>query len=118
MEGGRVTSDHAEINDTFKGYYSQLYTSEFSNNTILMHNFLSQINIPMLSPKGKMRLDKPITKEEIDAAISSLQSGKYPGPDLSSLLSSQLSTVLSDSFKQSKLPYCKERQRSDGVFCI
>ena len=76
-----------------------------------MDNFLNQLNFPTLSPDGKMRLDEPITKEEIDAAISSLQSGKSPGPDgfpaeffktFSSLLSSQLSAVLSGSFKQGK----------------
>ena len=113
MEDGNVTSDHARINDTFRNYYSQLYTSEFSNNTKLMDNFLSQLNIPTLSPDSKMRLDAPITKEEIDVVISSLQSGKSPGSDgfhmeffkaFSSLLSPQLSTVLSDSFKQGKLP--------------
>lgn len=101
MEDGKATSDHAEINDTFRSYYSQLYTSEFSNNIILMDNFLNQLNIPRLSPDSKIRLDEPITKEEIDAAISSLQSGKSPGPDgfpaeffktFSSLLSPQLSS--------------------------
>ena len=67
MGDGRVTSDHAEINDTFRSYYSQRYTSEFSNNNILMGNFQNQLNIPTLAPNGKMRLDEPITKEEIDA---------------------------------------------------
>uniref|UniRef100_A0A3Q3ILF6 Reverse transcriptase domain-containing protein n=1 Tax=Monopterus albus TaxID=43700 RepID=A0A3Q3ILF6_MONAL len=60
-----------------------------------------------------MRLDEPITKEELEAAISALQSGKSPGPDgfpaeffktFSSLLAPQLSTVLADSVKQGRLP--------------
>lgn len=58
MEDGMVTSDHAKINNTFSSYYSQLYTSEFSN-TILMDTFLNQLNIPTLSPDSKMRLDEP-----------------------------------------------------------
>lgn len=50
LEDGNVTSDHAKINETFRNYYSQLYTSEFPNNTTLMDNFLNQFNIPTLSP--------------------------------------------------------------------
>lgn len=74
---------------------------------------MNQLIIPTLSPDSKLRLDAPITKEEIDVAISSPQSGNSLEPDgfpveffkaFSSLLSPQLSTVLSDSFKQGKLP--------------
>ena len=41
MEDSKTTSDHAKINDTFRSYHSQLYTSEFSNNAILMDHFLN-----------------------------------------------------------------------------
>ncbi len=112
MEDGTTTSDHVKINNTFKNYYSKLYTSEFSN-TSSMDNFLNGLNIPTLSTDNKMKLEEPITKEEIAAAILCLQSGKSPGPDgfpaeffkaFSPLLTSHLSAVLSDSFKQGNLP--------------
>ncbi len=112
MEDGTTTSDHVKINNTFRNYYSKLYTSEFSN-TISMDNFLNSLNIPTLSTDNKMKLEEPITKEEIAAAILCLQSGKSPGPDgfpaqffkaFSPLLSSHLSAVLSDSFEQGNLP--------------
>lgn len=78
-----------------------------------MYNFLDNLKISELSPDDRERLDRPITKEEIELAVSSLQSGKSPGPDgfpteffrsFSSLLVPHLSLVLSDSFKQNKLP--------------
>lgn len=46
-----------------------------------MYNFLDNLKISELSPDDGERLDRPITKEEIELAVSSLQSGKSPGPD-------------------------------------
>lgn len=113
MENGIITSDYSEINATFKNYYSQLYTSEYPNDSTSADDFLNSLNIPLISSENKLKLDEPISKEEIAAAISSLQSGKSPGPDgfsaeffksFSILLAPQLSLVLSDSLKQGKLP--------------
>lgn len=113
MDNGNTTSDHSKINDTFRNFYSRLYTSDFPEDNNLMENFLNRLNIPKLPPDKKNKLEEPISKEEILLAISSLQSGKSPGPDgfpaeffktFSSLLSPKLCSVLSDSFKQGNLP--------------
>ena len=80
-EDGTVTSDYSRINDTFRNFYSQLYTSESLNDNTLVDNFLNSLDMPKVSSDNKTRLDQPITQEEIAAAISSLQSGKSPGPD-------------------------------------
>lgn len=45
-----------------------------------MENFLENLDIPILSPDDKKRLDKPIL-QPIVQAISFLQSEKSPGPD-------------------------------------
>lgn len=112
MGDGTITSDHVKINDAFRTYYSKLYTSEFANSQS-MNDFLNVPNIPMLSTDTKMKLEEPITKAEVAAAILCLQSGKSPGLDgfpaeffkaFSPLLSSHLSVVLSNSFKQGNLP--------------
>ena len=112
-EDGSISSDNTEINNTFRNFYSRLYFSEFHNDNNLMEDYLNQLNIPMLSSDNKTRLDAPLSQFEIAAAISSLQSGKSPGPDgfpveffklFSCLLSHQLSLVLLDSLKQGKLP--------------
>lgn len=78
-----------------------------------MQDFLNNLNVPQLSSDNQNNLEKPITKEEIVLAISSLNSGRSPGPDgfpaefyksFAPLLSSQLCTVRSDSFKLGRLP--------------
>lgn len=113
MDDGNITSDPSKINDTFRNFYSRLYTSDLSNDNTLMKNFLDRLELPTLTHDNKTRLDEPISQGEIAAAISSLQSGKSPGPDgfpaeffktFSSLLSPYLCSVLSDSFKQDRLP--------------
>lgn len=78
-----------------------------------MEDFLDHLEVHTLNHDNKTRLDEPISQGEIAAAISSLHSGKSPGSDgfpaeffktFSSLLSPHLCLVLSDSFKQGKLP--------------
>ena len=39
MEDGKVITDHSKINDTFRNFYAQLYTSEVPNDNTLMANF-------------------------------------------------------------------------------
>lgn len=99
MNNDNITLDFSKINDMFKTFYFQLYTSELPKESTLMDNFLTLLNIPTLSSDSKNRLDKPIMQEELIAANSSLQCGKSPGPDgfpieffkaFSSLLSPQL----------------------------
>ena len=113
MEDGNMTTDFSQINDTFSNFYNKLYTSEFPSDSTPMQDFLNNLNIPVLSPDSQGNLEKSITKEEIVIDISSLNSGKSPGPDgflaeffksFSSILSPQLCTVLSDSLKLGRLP--------------
>lgn len=113
MEDGNITTDLSKINDTFTNFYKKLYSSESPDDSTPMKVFLNNLNIPGLSTEDQKILEKPITKEEIAKAISSLNSGKSPGPDgfpaeffksFSSLLSPQLCAVLSDSLKLGRLP--------------
>uniref|UniRef100_A0A669D0H5 Reverse transcriptase domain-containing protein n=1 Tax=Oreochromis niloticus TaxID=8128 RepID=A0A669D0H5_ORENI len=113
MANGNITSEPSKINDKFRAFYSQLYASEFPQESTLMDNFLKTLNVPMLSSDSKNRLDEPIRPEELGAAIASLQPGKSPGPDgfpveffkaFSPLLLPQLHLTLSDSWKCGKLP--------------
>lgn len=108
-----VTTDPAKINDKFKEFYSKLYTSEFQPNTQSMDAFLGQVDFPQVSEDVKNRLDEPITADEITVAISSMQSGKSPGPDgfpsefyraSSAKLVPLLASVLEESFRAGGLP--------------
>lgn len=105
MDYGNITFDHTKINDTFRNFYSHLYTSELPDENILTEIFFDCLNIPIVPPDNKNKLDEPISTEEIVAAISSLQLGKSPGPDrfpdeffkaFSSLLAPKLYSALSD----------------------
>lgn len=51
------------------------------DDSVSMENFLNNLGAPMLSTDDQGRLNEPISKEEIDMAISLLQSGKSPRPD-------------------------------------
>lgn len=46
-----------------------------------MDGFLGQVDFPTLSEDVKSRLDEPIIVNEITRAISSMQTGRSPGPD-------------------------------------
>lgn len=78
---GQTTRDLKEINDTFKSFYTKLYTSESRENPTLLDTFFDKLDIPLIRPEDKEHLEKPITKEEIDQAINQMQNSKAPGPD-------------------------------------
>lgn len=112
-DNGNTSSDSKRINDVFKVFYSKLYTPENTASLSDMEAFFSTVNVPSLSPDLRQSLEGPITQEEIKAAISSMQSGKSPGPDgfpadffktFSNDLSSFLHIVFTDSLESDALP--------------
>lgn len=75
--------------------------------------FLDPLPVPTIPPNLVEKLEAPLTQTEITLAISSMQSGKSPGPDgfpaeffkrFSALLSPQLTTILSESLRLASLP--------------
>lgn len=70
-----------EINNTFKNYFSNLYTSESPESNSEIFEFLNNIDIPVLNSVQKTNLDQPIQIEEILNSITLMQSKKTPGPD-------------------------------------
>lgn len=69
MDDGNITSDPSKINDTFRNFYSRLYTSDLPNDT-LVESFLNRLHVPTLTRDNMTRLDEPISQGEIAAAIS------------------------------------------------
>lgn len=76
-----ITLNPTEINNTFKSYYSQLYSSEMPRNITTMDTFFANLNTPTLNSEQKLNLDKAIELSEIKDAIYKIHSGKAPGPD-------------------------------------
>ena len=70
-----------EINDAFKKFYINLYTSESTATDKEIMSFLDKLNLPKLSSSQQEDLDSPISSQEILNAIKALPTGKSPGQD-------------------------------------
>lgn len=78
---GKLISDPDGINETFKSFYSVLYSSEFPYDTSAMTSFLHDLVVPTVDPAVINTLDTPLGIEEIIQAIQTMQNNKAPGPD-------------------------------------
>ena len=109
---GNLLSDPSDINLAFKSFYSALYQSELPDETDI-NTFFENLEIPSVNQEDAQRLDNPIELEEIIRAISSMQSGKAPGPDgfpteffkkFSGILAPLLLNVYNESMEHGFLP--------------
>ena len=69
------TYDNKIINYMFRDFYSSVYSS-----CCTFDSFFQNLNMPICE-KSKNILGNPITVEELNVAIKTLQSGKSAGPD-------------------------------------
>ena len=69
-----------KIQTILKTYYEQLYTNKLGN-LEEMDAFLESHKLPKLDQEVIENLNRPITREEIEAVIKNLPSHKSPGPD-------------------------------------
>ena len=67
-------------NKTNKKTYEQLYTNKLGN-LEEMDAFLENHKLPTLELEEVENLNRPITREEIEAVIKNLPKHKSPGPD-------------------------------------
>ncbi|XP_059838364.1 E3 ubiquitin-protein ligase E3D isoform X2 [Hypanus sabinus] len=113
QQNGNLTVNHDEINKAFQDFYTSLYQSEFPQDHNTMSDFLGKLNFPRLSSDDLLILDTPITDLEIKGAISSMNSGKAPGPDgytveflnfFSATLSPWLGKVFEEAIRLGNLP--------------
>ena len=78
-ERGEITTNTKEIQMIFKMYYEQ-YTNKLGN-LEEMDAFLENHKLPKLEQEEIENLNRPITREEIEAVIKNLPRHKSPGPD-------------------------------------
>ena len=112
-QGSRIY-DNKLINDTFKIFYHNLYSSEQPRDaSVLMDKFFDQLNLPTIPSEHKLALNSPISREEVFNAIGTLQNGKAGGPDgyssefykeFSGLLVDPLVSMFNDAFSNKELP--------------
>ena len=110
---GELATSPEIINDTFKAYYSNLYTSQSPTDDSNMMAFLDSLDFPSVTFSQAEELDQPLTREEIVESISLIQSGKAPGPDgysidfykkFSDKLAPLLLKMFNDSLDRGALP--------------
>lgn len=75
-----------DIANAFSDYYSKLYNIKHDHTTYQpshedINNFLQQIKLPKLTDSQLTSLNEPFSDREILDTISSLPTGKAPGPD-------------------------------------
>lgn len=68
------------INDQFREFYENLYSSEICDDSCTTDFFLA-LELPRLSSAEAASLDGDISEIEIGQAITLMNSGKAPGPD-------------------------------------
>ena len=81
-EKGEITTKTKEIQSILKTYYEQLYANKLGN-LEEMDAFLESHKLPKLEQEEIENLNRPITREEIEAVIKNLPRHKSPGPDAS-----------------------------------
>uniref|UniRef100_A0A8C0NYU4 RNA-directed DNA polymerase n=1 Tax=Canis lupus familiaris TaxID=9615 RepID=A0A8C0NYU4_CANLF len=79
-EKGEITTNTKEIQTILKTYYEQLYANKLGN-LEEMDAFLESHKLPKLEQEEIENLNRPITREEIEALIKNLPRHKSPGPD-------------------------------------
>ena len=75
-EEGTLTSDPVKINHTFKGFFPKLYTSEVDYDEKTSNDFLNSLSLSKLPLDAAHSLEAPITIEELDQAIKSMNKGR------------------------------------------
>ena len=78
---GTTTTDPEKINECFREFYEDLYTSKSTTTATHTSEFLRTLHLPKLSPSAQADLNANITLEEVKQAIRSFPSGKASGPD-------------------------------------
>ncbi len=99
----KLTMDPKEINDTFKEYYTNLYSSEFPEDTSNMLMFLDGLNIPKMYLEQKENLEQPINLQEVIDSINAMQSSKTSGP-VAHKIAPLLLKMFTNSLENLKLP--------------
>ncbi|KAJ1178596.1 hypothetical protein NDU88_003841 [Pleurodeles waltl] len=71
LDSGAAVNTQAEINDTFKQYYSTLYAVKPPPPTAQLTDFFHTLPLAQLSIAQQRELEKPIDVEEIQLATTS-----------------------------------------------
>jgi hypothetical protein len=77
---GETITNTMEIQEITREYFENLYSNNFEN-LEEMDRFLDTYDNPIFNQEDINHVNRPITQNEIEAAIKSLPKKKSPGPD-------------------------------------
>ena len=75
-----ITTDTEEIPRIIRSYYKSLYATKLEN-VGEMDTFLDKYHLPKLNQDQVNNLNRPVSREELEAVIKNLPTKKSPGPD-------------------------------------
>lgn len=78
---GKPTNSPVEINQIFREFCANLYSSDNYPKDKDIKQFLTSLNLPQISPEQKDILDTPLSIDEIQSALNKMPNNKVPGPD-------------------------------------
>ncbi len=73
---GKPHHNPKDINNIFKNYYQDLYTSSHNPDTHDINKFLNNISLPHLTPEQTNSLEQPLTPHEFYDALNKMQNNK------------------------------------------
>ena len=77
---GNTISDQVAINNQFRAFYANLYSSDIPTDSCST-DFFRSLQLTVLSSEEASSLDGGVSETEINQAITLMGSGKAPGPD-------------------------------------
>ena len=77
----KITSNMDNIQKVFETHFKSLYSQPDRVDKQTIVDFLESLDLPSIGTTMNKKLISPITQEEIDEAISNLNSNKSPGTD-------------------------------------
>lgn len=81
IKNNKPTTNKRDINEVFKIFYQELYTSQVHVEEQKRTNLFSCVKIPTLTEEQRNLIEGEISLAEVKQAIHSLQLGKAPGND-------------------------------------
>lgn len=76
-----ISTSTRQINDGFRAFYNNLYSTQGSLDEQEFEAFFTDLNLLLLSITDQQITEAPITVEEITHAINSMSLNKAPGLD-------------------------------------
>lgn len=77
-KNGQMLTDQKDINQCFREFYSDLYTSTSTATNRDYSQFFDSLNLPQLNDRNQKFLERDFSADELNEAIKAFPTGKCP----------------------------------------